>query len=350
MKYVFIAASVLLALAAAAFLLSPSPINAAAYQPPEAPPLTGLMEPNEALSAIEVLAKGQALGPEDVDADSQGRIYGALADGRIIRVNLDGSTETLANTQGRPLGLDWDNQGNLIICDAFKGLLALNPDGVLSTLVTEVDGIPINFADDLEVAKDGMIYFSDASQRYDQKHYVQDMLEARPWGRLLRYDPNTKQTLTLLNNLYFANGIALSQEEDFVLINETYRYQITRLWLRGEKAGQTDLFASNLPGFPDGISSSGRGTFWLALATTRNPTADWLHPRPWLKNQLAKLPKWLQPKPELYGLIVELDEQGDIIRSLHDPAGDTYPFITSVQERGQQVYLGSLVADGIGRL
>ena len=80
MKYVFIAVLVLLALAAAAFLLSPSPINAASYQPPEAPPLTGLMEPNEALSAMEVLAKGQALGPEDVDADPQGRIYGALED------------------------------------------------------------------------------------------------------------------------------------------------------------------------------------------------------------------------------------------------------------------------------
>ena len=118
-------------------------------------------------------------------------------------------------------------------------LRALDVDtGTLTNLLTEVDGVPLVFTDDLEIARDGMIYFSDASIKYDQKHYMYDMLEARPWGRLIRYNPATGEATTLLRDLYFANGIALSQNNDFVLINETFRYRIIRYWISGPNAGQ----------------------------------------------------------------------------------------------------------------
>lgn len=342
--------TVLGCLAFAAFFISPSPIDAEAYQPPKAPPLIGHLQVNDDLLKTELLGKGLIQGPEDVDVDEQGRTYGATADGKIVRINKDGIIETLINTGGRPLGLEWDSQGNLIICDAFKGLLSLNPEGKLTTLLTEVDGIPLMFTDDLEIADDGMIYFSDASTKYDQKHYMLDMMEARPWGRLIRYDPVTKEAKTLLSDLYFANGIALSKNQDFILINETYRYRVTQLWIEGPQAGQKKIFIENLPGFPDGISSSGRGTFWVALPTTRNSQADGMHPYPWIKNQIAKLPESMRPKPEMYGLILELSESGEVLRSLHDPTGKHFPFITSVQERGDAIYLGTLIGDSIGKL
>jgi hypothetical protein len=62
-------------------------------------------------------------GPEDVAIDSLGRIYGGMEDGRIIRFQSDGShPEVFADTKGRPLGLDFDKAGNLVVCDAYKGL------------------------------------------------------------------------------------------------------------------------------------------------------------------------------------------------------------------------------------
>ena len=350
MKKLILGLVLLLVASVGILALIPSPIDAVAYNPPTPPELTGALAVNQALDQVRVLAPENIHGAEDVDVDQLGRIYGATEDGAVVRINVDGSIETLAQTGGRPLGLHWDAQGNLIICDAFKGLLSMSPSGELTTLLTEVDGQPLVFADDLEIAADGTIYFSDASTRFDQKHYILDMLEARPWGRLIAYNPTNREAKTLLKGLYFANGIAISSNQDFVLINETYRYRITRYWINGPKQGQSDIFIDNLPGFPDGVSSSGRGTFWVALPTVRNQQADAMHPHPLVKNIVAKLPDFARPQPQPYGLIVELDEQGNVLRSLHDPEGDNFPIITSVQESNGMLYLGSLTSSGIGVL
>lgn len=350
MKKLFLGLILLVIAAAGVLVLIPSPIDAAAYHPPEPPALSGPLTVNHHLDQVNVLAPEAVHGAEDVDVDKQGRVYGATEDGAIVRVNTDGSVETIATTGGRPLGLHWDATGNLIICDAFKGLLSMAPSGKLTTLLTEVDGQPLVFTDDLEIAADGTIYFTDASVKYDQKHYMLDMLESRPWGRLIAYDPDSGAAKTVLDNLYFANGVAISSNQDFVLVNETYRYRITRHWINGPKQGQSEIFIDNLPGFPDGVSSSGRGTFWVALPTVRNTQADAMHPKPFVKNIVAKLPDFARPTPQPYGLILELDEKGQVIRSLHDPEGDNFSFITSVQEYDNTLYLGSLYSDGIGVL
>ncbi|MCK4623144.1 MAG: strictosidine synthase family protein, partial [Desulfuromonadales bacterium] len=216
-------------------------------------------------------------------------------------------------------------------------------------LATSADGVPFKFTDALDISSDGTIYFTDASSKYGQNEYLYDLLESKPHGRFLCYDPATGQIKVLLKNLYFANGVALSQQEDFVLINETYRYRIVRYWLKGPKAGTHEIFIDNLPGFPDNISSNHKGTFWLALFTVRNEAADKLHPFPFLKAQMSKLPKALWPKPKPYGLVLALDEQGKIIQSLHEPTGKHLKEITSAREYGGYLYLGSLHNDRIGK-
>ncbi len=231
----------------------------------------------------------------------------------------------------------------------YKGLLSIDPQGEIKTLATSADGVPINFADALDISSDGIIYFSDASTKYDLQDDLYGLLESKPYGRFLSYDPATGEVKVLLKDLYFANGVALSPNEDFVLINETYRYRITRYWLKGPDAGTHEIFIDNLPGFPDNISASQKGTFWLALITIRNEAADKLHPKPTRKNLLSKVPPALWPKAQPYGLVLELDEQGNIIQSLHDPTGDHLTGITSAQEYGDYLYLGSLHNDRIGK-
>lgn len=327
----------------------PGPVDAVAYRPPPAPPMSGVLAPNDMLKGAELIGVGQVIGPEDVAVDEQGRIYGGTLDGRILRV--DGNrVESFADTGGRPLGLHFDTQGNLIVCDAVKGLLSVNAQGEVRVLVTQADGVPFGFTDDLDIASDGRIYFSDASSRYHVHDYLLDCIEARPYGRLIRFDPRTGQTKVLLSGLYFANGVALSQNEDFVLVNETYRYRIARYWLKGPRKGQHDLFIDNLPGFPDGVSANRQGTFWVAMFTVRNNTVDRLHPHPWAKNLLARLPKWMWPKPKPYGLVLALDESGQIVRSLHDIDGEHLRTVTSVEEHNGFIYCGSLYNDRIGRL
>jgi len=137
------------------------------------------------------------------------------------------------------------------------------PAGEITVLTTSVKGVPFSLTDDVDIASDGKIYFTDASSKWNQGNYILDLLETRPYGQLLVYDPANKSTKTLIDEMYFSNGVAVSQNEYFVLINETWRYCIICYWLKGERPGTHDIFIDNLPGFPDGISANCSGRFWL---------------------------------------------------------------------------------------
>jgi sugar lactone lactonase YvrE len=203
-------------------------------------------------------------------------------------------------------------EGNLIIADADKGLLSADEDGNLFTLTTEVDGIPFNFTDDIDVAPDGKIYFTDASSRYSIHNYRLDLMAHQPYGRLLEYDPDTKTTTTLLSGLYFANGIAVSPDGEFILVNETSVYRVQKYWLKGRKAGQSEIFIENLPGFPDGISSNGKGIYWIALPALRKDIVDDLADNPFVRNIILRLPEFLQPVQKHVCLVLAVGIQAGV--------------------------------------
>lgn len=332
-------------------LFWPVPIDPAAWTPPPAPALTGTYRPNTRLSAVEKLGVGAGTAPEDVALDSQGRIYGGMVDGRIVRFQPDGSApQVFAETGGRPLGLHFDADGNLVVADAVKGLLSIAPDGAITVLSTAHGGVPFGFADDVDIAADGTLYFSDASFKFGVAEYVLDMMEHRPNGRLLAYDPRTGTTRLVLDELYFANGVAVSPDQSFVLVVETTKYRVLRYWLTGPRQGEAEVFVDNLPAFPDGISSNGKDTFWVALASPRLPSVDTtLLPNPFLRRVILRLPEATMPAPENYGFVLGLDLEGRVVHNLQDPSA-AYAQITSVQEHEGMLYLGSLVEDAIGRL
>ena len=62
------------------------------------------------------------------------------------------------------------------------------------------------------------------------------------------------------------------------LVNETGSYRTLRYWLKGEKAGTSDIFADNLPSFPDNITFNGKDRFWVAIYAPRTAIADTLAP------------------------------------------------------------------------
>ena len=347
-KLAFLVSVVIVALAIV-LALTKAPTDPVAYTPPKKPDMTGVLAPNNSLQKAELLAKGKINGPEEVAVDEQGRVYGGTWEGKIIRILPDGKLETFAETRGRPLGMKFDKDGNLIVCDSYKGLLSVNKNGVITVLASSAEGVPFKFTDALDIARNGIIYFTDASDKFELRDFLYDIFEARPHGRFMSYDPSTKQVKVLMKDLYLANGVALSQNEDFVLVNETSRYRIQRYWLAGPKAGTSDIFIDNLPGIPDNISSDRKGRFWLALFAPRDPALDAISPYPFIKLIVTKLPKSIVPKAKRYGLVLALNEEGKITQSLQDPTGEHLYEITSAQEYGGYLYLGSLDADRIGK-
>jgi sugar lactone lactonase YvrE len=328
----------------------PVPIEPVAWEAPPAPALEGRYELNDRLASVERRGVGVGVGPEDIAVDASSNVFVGYEDGRIVRFSADGGDSVLlADTGGRPLGMMFDAQGRLVVCDGYLGLLRISMDGAIESLVTEADGVPFAFTNDLDISADGTVYFSDASNKFGPAMKARDdVLEHGGRGRLLRFDPATGDTTVLLEGLQFANGVALAPDGESVLVVQTGRYDVLRYWLAGEKTGTYEIFIDNLPGIPDGISSNGRDTYWLALFTVRNPMLDALSSWPRLRKTVYRLPGFLQPQPVRHAFVLGLSLEGDVTHNLQHGGRDSFSPITSVTEAYGRLYLGSLTQDAFG--
>ena len=341
---------VALVLAILYLLFWPVGIDPQAWTPPKGPELTGIYEPNSALAAVERLAEGVGVGSEDVAIDLGGRIYAGYEDDRVVMFQPDGSEpQVMAELGGRPLGMHVDGLGNLLVCVSPGGLYHISPFGQVSALSREFGGVPLGLANDVDVGADGTVYFSDSSFAFSVDQTVAELMEHRARGRLLAYDPATGETRMLLHRMYYANGVAVSPGQNFLLVAETGKFRVQRLWLGGPQAGESETLIDNLPGFPDGISTGANGIFWLTLVSPRKPLLEALMPWPFLRKIVMRLPEPLLPAPGSYGFVLGLNAEGEVVYNLQDPGG-AFTQISSAQEHEGMLYLGSLVEDAIGRL
>jgi sugar lactone lactonase YvrE len=324
-------------------------LNPVVWSPPAAPARvrtdTGT-RPLPALRRIEV----PGTGPEDVVVDADGQVFTGVADGRILRVSADGNRlDTVADTRGRPLGIELLPDGDLLVCDARRGLLRVTPADSGDGAVEPLGGEPMTFCNNAAVAADGTIYVSDSSAHFGIDHWRAELIEHSGTGRLLRRDPSGAVE-TLVSGLEFANGVALAPDESYVVVAETGAYRLTRLWLTGPRAGTTDVFADNLPGFPDNISTGSDGLIWVTQASPRDAVLDRLLPRPPVLRKIAwAMPDRLQPQPKKTVWVLAYDADGTLVHDLQGP-GTKYHMVTGVREHHGAVWLGSLVDTAIAVL
>ena len=344
-------------------LFWPVPVQPVAWTAPKAPGYQGPHAVNDKLSQLTLIDLHGEEGPEHILIGPDGKLYTTVASGKILRMAPDGSAqETFASTGGRVLGFDFDAQGQLIAADAVKGLLSISTDGKISVLTDKVDGDPIRYADAVVVAKSGKMYFSDASTRFGPAQWggtfeasILDILEQSATGRILEYDPSTRATRILAQGLSFANGVALSQDETNLFVNETGKYRVWKLAVAAQKlqlgdgpppAGAQVLF-DNLPGYPDNLMRGRDGKIWLGFAKPRNPTVDGFADKPWLRSLTLRLPRALWPIPKAYGHVMAFTEDGKVVVDMQDPTG-AYPEATGVTETADRLYIQSLHAKGLG--
>ena len=340
-----------LALIVLYFLFWPVPIDPVGWVPPTMPVADGVYAENDWLAATEIVAPGH-VGGESVAFDAAGRLYTGLADGRILRMDATGNEVEVFAEAVEPGGMDFTADGNLIVADATQGLLSIDVQGTTTVLVPAGDDEPWFYLNDLAIAADGKIYFSQSSTKFGKMDFVQETAEHGAYGSLWVYDPATDSTEKLVEGLYFANGVALSPDEDYVLVSENNAYRVSRYWLDGSNAGTVDRFVENLPGYPDNITFNGVDTFWLALGggPESRATMDGLHPYPFVTKMILRIPESLRPAPVPQGYIVGLDLDGNVIYNLQDLSGAVFAPTTSVIEQDGMLYLGSLSMSGIGRI
>lgn len=317
---------------------------------------------NDRLRAVSLIGKGEIEGPEDVIFDRYDNLYCPNRHGDIVRFKAPDYTEqeVFAHIGGHPLGMAFDSEERLNVCVGGMGLYRIDPDGQLEKLTDEtnrsflsiIDDSRLKLADDLDIAPDGRIFFSEATIRYDMQDWPQDALESRGNGRLICYDPRNGTTKTILRDLQFPNGICMAGDGESFFFAETWGCRINRYYFDGPKAGRVEVMIPDLPGYPDNINRASDGTFWLALVGMRSPAMDLALSMPGMRKRMAKRvarDEWLFPNINT-GCVVRFSADGKVLESLWDLGGQNHPMVTSMREHKGYLYLGGLYNDRIGRL
>jgi sugar lactone lactonase YvrE len=364
-KLLWILGTALVALVAY-LLLWPVPVEPVAWQAPSAPGYVGPHAPNQRLAPLRLIPVDPEIGPEHIEFGPDGLLYTGSLSGAVLRMNADGSAPAVvARTGGRPLGIAFDAGGQLLIADAMRGLLAVDAAGEVRVLTDRVDGTPILYADAVVVAADGRILFTDATQRISPRTLgtfdaaLFDILEHSCTGRVLEFDPARGSTRIVARGLCFPNGIALTADEQALLVAETGTYRVLKIArnsddvdvgaaLRTGAAGVTVLL-DNLPGFPDNLTRGQDGRYWTGFTKPRSATVDAMSGKPWLRAMTLRLPRFLWPVPPAYGHVLAFDESGRVLLDLQDPGG-RLPETSGVTERNGMLYVQSLHAPAFGVL
>ncbi|XP_055377097.1 adipocyte plasma membrane-associated protein Hemomucin [Condylostylus longicornis] len=255
--------------------------------------LKGPLALNNLLDNGERLLEGRVHGPEALLARKD-EVYTGIQGGEIVKITADRIRHVAKfgppcegvyeeSKCGRPLGLAFDTLGNnLIAADAYYGIWEIDlSNGKKKLLVSpnqEFDGTDGKkrmgkVFNSVAVAKNGDIYWTDSSSDFALSDGILASF-SNPSGRLFHYDRSKNVSSLLIDELHFANGVALSPNEDFVVVAETVSSRLLKYHLKGSKKGQYEVFLDGLPGLPDNLTPDSDG-LWVPLVAA----ADSEHPQ-----------------------------------------------------------------------
>lgn len=338
-------------------VLSSCSLNPKTWQVPQKPEFKGPLELNSLLQQSQFIDLKGWYGAEDIIMDSDSNIYCGVhrgiedfSDGKILKITPKGEVQVFYDAESWVAGLHFDANENLIALSHKEGLIQISPKGEVKILAQEDEfSRPFLIPNGLDIGSDGTIYFSNTSydQPYSIKYGRKLILELRKNGGLYSFHPGTGEVKTLIDGTYFGNGVVLSKNEDFILMTETTKYRVLKYWLKGSKKGEVEVLMDNLPGFPNGISIRENGSFWLGFTTIRNDALDKIHSQKNMKKLMYSLPNFLQPQQEAFGMILNIDEHGEILQALFDPSGTVIPEAGAVKEYHGKLYLGGDIVSRI---
>jgi ribose transport system permease protein len=316
---------------------------------------------NNRISQTEYIGLGELEGPEDVVLDRHDNLYCGTRHGEIVRFFAPDykRSEIFAHTGGFPLGLAVDKDDNILSCVGAMGLYQISPQGEVKQLSAEtnrsytsiVDDARLRDPNDLDIAPDGKIYFTDSTTRYDAHDWAIDSIEGRPTGRLLVFDPQTGITKTLLDNYRYANGVCMAHDGKSLFFAESWACRVHRYWIEGPKAGTAECVIKDMPGYPDNINRASDGNYWMAWLGMRTPSFDLALRHPAFRKRMSRrLPQdeWLFPNINTGG-VVKFADDGRIVETLGDMTGQSHPMVTSMREHKGYLYVGGILNNRIGR-
>ncbi len=183
--------------------------------------------------------------------------------GCITRISGDGKQKNLIAKTGRPNGLALDGQGSIWVAESLNppSLLRMSLDGRYEVFMTECDGEPFLFPNDLAFGPDGALYMTDSGILYPEWSARRaEYKSVRPDGRVYRIDVQRRKVQKLDSGILFTNGIVFGPDK-VLYVNETLTGDIFRYrWQDGRILPNRQVLANVIdPEAPDDVFSGTDG-------------------------------------------------------------------------------------------
>lgn len=196
--------------------------------------------------------------------------------GCVTRIGPDGKIEKVLARTGRPNGLAVDAEGTIWIAESQEpALLKLSPDGVVETFLTDCNGDPFLFPNDLAFAPDGALFLTDSGILFED--FAPGGVVRPDWndipvdGRVYRIDVDTKAITQVDAGIRFTNGVAIGVD-GMLYANETLTGNVFRYTLDGENVGPREQFGNVLAPTddeairgPDGMKFAANGDLYVTV-------------------------------------------------------------------------------------
>lgn len=192
---------------------------------------------------------------------------------RIHKWSVDGQLTVFLSPCGRSNGLFFDRQGNLWACaDMNNELWKIDPQGNVTVVVKDYDGKLLNGPNDLWIAPNGGIYFTDPL--YKRPYWTRDPAMHQDGQHVYYLTPDRKKLIRVTNNLTQPNGIIGTPNGKLLYVadigaRKTYSYQVNA----NGRLSNKKLFCSM---GSDGMTIDNEGNIYLTGrgVTVFNPDGE----------------------------------------------------------------------------
>lgn len=323
------------------------------------PPMDGALSPNSRLDELEALHFNPS-APDDVAAVGKGRLL--VSSERSLLALGDTDRPRLVATFDSPVSaLAHLPDGNLVVGLDESGLIHLDAQGRPLHTAATMNGRPLTGI--TAVASDGNqgVYFTVGSTRHNAADWVRDLMECNREGLLGHWIPG-RDPQCWLRDLAFPNGVLTEDDGRHLVITESWTHSVSRYQVKGSSLGEKQALIENLPGYPSRISAAGGGGYWLAVFAMRTQLVELvlhdqafkqdmmrsLAPELWIRPALASTGSHLEPlqmggvrklgirkawaPPRSYGLVLRVDDNGEVADSMHSRVGGHCHGVTAARE------------------